>query len=134
MTFILADWRGTIFTKFQKMATKRFCLACDLKDEPSLIEEYKNFHAPGQVWPEIMQSIAEAGITDMQIFLTGNRLFMVMEVDETFDPQQKASMDAANPKVQEWEKLMWRYQQALPWANAGEKWVLMEQIFQMDMG
>ncbi|MEL6843781.1 MAG: L-rhamnose mutarotase, partial [Bacteroidota bacterium] len=69
---------------------------------------------------------------DMQIFLTGNRLFMIMEVDESFDPERKKNMDAQNPKVQEWEQLMWGFQQALPWAPAGVKWLEMEQIFQLD--
>lgn len=107
----------------------RHCFALDLKDDPQLIERYKAYHAPGAVWPEITQRIREAGILDMEIYLTGNRLFMIMEVDESFDPQRKAEQDAANPRVQEWEKLMWKYQQALPWAKEGEKWVAMEPIF-----
>ena len=54
-----------------------------------------------------------------------------MEVDETFDPVKKAEMDANNPKVQEWENLMWDYQQELPWAKDGEKWIALEQVFQL---
>lgn len=113
------------------MVTRRFCFSCDLKDNPQIIAEYKQHHAPGNIWPEITQSIKEAGIIDMQIYLTGNRMFMIMEVDESFDPQKKAEMDAQNPKVQEWEQLMWNFQQELPWAKAGEKWVLTEKIFQL---
>jgi len=67
----------------------------------------------------------------MQIYLIGNRLFMIMEVNEKFDPQQKAAMDAANPKVQEWEDLMMQFQQLIPWSKDGEKWVEMEKIFQL---
>ena len=111
--------------------TKRFCLSCDLKDNPELIEEYKAYHAPGKAWPEINQSIKDAGIVDMQIYLTGNRMFMIMEVDETFDPVKKAEMDANNPKVQEWEELMWKFQQELPWAPKGEKWIPLEKIYQL---
>ena len=109
----------------------RFCFSCDLKDDPKLIAEYKNYHAPGNAWPEITKSIRDAGIVDMQIYLTGNRMFMIMEVDKTFDPNKKAEMDANNPKVQEWEKLMWEYQQGLPWAKKGEKWMLLEKVFQL---
>ena len=112
--------------------TKRYCFALNLKDDPELIERYKAHHAPGHVWPEITRSIKAAGIIGMEIYLTGNRLFMVMEVDETFDPEKKAAMDAANPKVQEWEALMWQFQQPLPWAGEGEKWVLAEQIFKLE--
>ncbi|HMQ87965.1 MAG TPA: L-rhamnose mutarotase [Flavilitoribacter sp.] len=111
---------------------QRFCLALDLKDNPDLIETYKAYHAPGKVWPEILESIRTAGILDMEIYLTGNRMFMIMEVDDTFDAARKAAMDAANPKVQEWEDLMWRFQQALPWAATGEKWIMMDRIFKLD--
>ena len=113
------------------MKTRRICLACDLKNDSQLIEEYKRYHAPGNTWPEITQSIREAGIEDMQIYLTGNRLLMVMEVNESFDPDRKAEMDASNPKVQEWETLMMQFQQLLPWAKTGEKWIEMEKIFQL---
>ena len=110
---------------------RRYCLACDLKDQPELIAEYKRFHAPGNAWPEITQSIKEAGIIDMEIYLTGNRLFMVMHVDDTFDFSRKARMDADNHKVQEWEDLMSQFQQLLPWAREGEKWVITEMIFKL---
>ena len=111
--------------------TSRYCYSCDLKDNPKLIAEYKQHHAAGNVWPEIINSIRDAGIVDMQIYLTGNRMFTIMDVDETFDPEEKAKMDTKNPKVQEWEQLMWKYQKALPWAEEGAKWVKMEKIFQL---
>lgn len=113
------------------MKNKRICLACDLQNDPKLIEQYKNYHAAGKAWPEITESIRDAGIEDMEIYLTGNRMFMIMEVNASFDPKRKANLDASNPKVQEWEKLMWKFQKALPWAKPGEKWVEMEQIFKM---
>lgn len=115
----------------EKPASRRICLACDLKNDPALIEQYKHYHAPGKVWPAITQSIKDAGVLDMQIYLTGNRLFMIMEVDSSFDPARKAQMDAANPKVQDWEELMWNFQQAVPWAPAGVKWLEMEQVFSL---
>ena len=109
----------------------RYCLACDLKDDPALIESYKAYHSSEKAWPEITASIKDAGILDMEIYLIGNRLFMIMEVDESFDFEKKAKMDKANPKVQEWEQLMWKFQQELPWAQKGEKWMLMDRIFKL---
>ncbi|RPD47413.1 L-rhamnose mutarotase [Paracnuella aquatica] len=106
---------------------KRYCLALDLVADPELIAAYEQHHQ--QVWPEILQSIKEAGIVSMEIYRAGNRLFMIMEVSEAFSFEAKAAADAANPKVQEWEALMWRYQQAIPSAAPGEKWVLMDRIF-----
>jgi len=111
---------------------KRYCLACDLKDEESLIEEYKKYHAVGSTRPAITRSIKDAGVLDMEIYLIGNRLFMIMEVGDSFSFEKKARMDAENEDVQEWEELMWDFQQALPWAKNGEKWIRMEKIFKLD--
>lgn len=110
---------------------RRYCLALDLVDDPTLIAEYEHWHKTENGWPEIRQSITGAGITNMEIYRTGNRLFMIMETNDNFDPERKAQLDAADPKVQEWEGLMWKFQQPLPWAKEGEKWVLMQKIFQL---
>jgi L-rhamnose mutarotase len=109
---------------------ERYCLALDLKDDPVLISEYEAYHR--SIWPEIQKSIRDAGIIQMEIYRISNRLFMIMEVDETFSFERKERMDKANEKVQEWETLMWKYQQALPFAKPGEKWVLMDKIFTLD--
>jgi len=109
---------------------RRFCLTLDLKDDPKLIAEYKRCHE--QVWPEIVKSIEDSGIDDMEIYLLGTRMFMIMEVDERFSFEAKANADSLNPKVQEWEKLMWTFQQSLPLARPGEKWLLMERIFKLE--
>lgn len=109
----------------------KYHFALDLKDDPALIAEYERWHAPGGVWPEILESIKAAGITGLDIYRTGNRLFMVMEVNDDFSFDKKATMDASNTRVQDWETLMWQFQQPLPWAKPGEKWVLMEKIFEL---
>jgi len=110
---------------------EKHCFALDLKDDPELIAEYEHWHKAENGWPEIRQSIKDAGITDMQIYRTGNRLFMIMDTSDNYNSSQKKQMDAVNPKVQEWEQLMWKFQQPMPWAKDGEKWVRMEQIFQL---
>jgi len=107
----------------------RYCLALDLKNDPALIREYEAYHKA--VWPEIVKSIRSAGIESLEIYRIENRLFMIMEVNEHFSFEKKAASDNANAKVQEWEKLMWKYQQALPSAKLGEKWILMEKIFEL---
>lgn len=107
----------------------RYCFALDLKDDPALIKAYEAYHQ--QVWPEIIASIKDAGIIRLEIFRYANRLMMLMEVDESYNSERKAAMDAENEKVQEWETLMWNYQQALPGTKPGEKWVLMERIFEL---
>ena len=109
---------------------KRYCFTLDLKDDPALIAEYRRHHQ--KIWPEITSSIKDAGIVDMEIYLLGTRLFMVMEVHEQFSFEAKGKADRENPKVREWEELMWKYQQALPSAKPGEKWMLMEKIFKLE--
>ncbi len=106
---------------------KRYCLACDLKNDELGIKAYDQFHQ--QVWPEIKESIKQSGIHDMEIFRTGNRLFMIIHVTDDFTFMRKAMMDHANPIVQEWETIMSEFQQVLPWAPNGEKWLLMDRIF-----
>jgi L-rhamnose mutarotase len=106
---------------------KRHCLALDLKNDPELIAAYEEHHK--KVWPEILESIRDSGILSMEIYRVGNRLFMIMEVDDQFSFERKALADLSNPKVETWESLMWKYQQALPFAKSGEKWVVMEKIF-----
>ncbi len=112
------------------MNTKRHCFALDLKNDAELISAYKKHHK--NVWPEIIKSIKDSGIIALDIYLVDNRLFMIMDVSEEFSFEIKAKADKNNPKVQEWEMLMWDYQQALPIAKKGKKWLLMEHIFQLD--
>ena len=109
----------------------RFYYALDLRDDAAAIAEYENWHRPGVIWPEIVASIRAAGIEDMEIFRTGNRLVMVMQVPDDYDGAGKQAADAADPRVQAWEQLMDRYQQRLPWAQPGEKWVAMRGIFSL---
>jgi L-rhamnose mutarotase len=110
--------------------SQRYCLALDLKDDPSLIAEYRKHHE--RIWPEITASIKGSGIEDLEIYLFGNRLFMIIEANQTFSFGAKAEADLRNAKVQEWEQLMWRFQQALPGSQPGEKWLLMERIFKLE--
>ena len=108
---------------------KRYCLTLDLKDDAELIDEYERFHA--NVWPEIKTSIRHSGIDSMQIYRFSNRLCMIIEVDDNFSFDNKAAADAGNAKVQEWEDLMWKFQQAVPGSRPGDKWVLMTKIFEL---
>ncbi|SEM38898.1 L-rhamnose mutarotase [bacterium A37T11] len=108
----------------------RYALALDLTDDAQLIKEYEHWHS--NIWPEIKQSIINAGVQQMEIYRYGTRLFMLMEVDDQFTFEAKSAADANNPKVQEWEALMWKYQVAVPGAKPGEKWVLMNRIFALN--
>jgi L-rhamnose mutarotase len=107
----------------------RYTLTLDLVNDPAIISEYEAYHR--EVWPEIKKSIFDSGITSMEIYRVENRLFMIIETDESFSFDKKKAMDDANPKVQEWEKLMWKFQQPLPFAKPGQKWVLLEKIFSL---
>ena len=109
---------------------RRYCLTLDLKDDPGLISEYKRYHE--RIWPEITASLRQSGIEDAEIYLFGTRLFMILEVNDNFSFEAKARADEENPKVREWEELMWKFQQPLPQARPGEKWLLMERIFKLE--
>ena len=109
---------------------KRYCLTLDLKDDPKLIAEYKRYHT--KIWPEITDSIRNSGIEDLEIYLLGTRMFMIMEVNDRFSFEAKSEADRSNPKVQKWEELMWKFQSPLPQAKPDEKWLLMERIFKLE--
>ena len=111
---------------------KRYCLALDLINDAELIAEYESWHKTANCWPEITKSILDSGITNMEIHRLQNRLFMIMETTADFSFEKKLLMDTSNPFVQQWEELMWKFQQPLPWAKEGEKWMLMQQIFELN--
>jgi L-rhamnose mutarotase len=109
---------------------QRYYYALDLKDDAAAITEYERWHRPGVIWPEIVASIRTSGIEDMEIFRTGNRLVMVVQMADDYDPSAKRATEGADAKTKEWEQLMDRYQQRLPWA-AEQKWVPMARIFSL---
>jgi L-rhamnose mutarotase len=108
---------------------KRYCLTLDLIDEPESIRVYENHHAAGNAWPEVTQHDKDCGILGMEIYRTGNRMFMIMETADDFSLEEKVLKDSKILIIQKWEALMWTFQQAIPWAKPGEKWVLMDRIF-----
>jgi L-rhamnose mutarotase len=108
---------------------KRYCLALDLKNDDTLIEEYEAYHK--QVWPEILQHYKDSGIRQVEIYRILNRLFMVMETDDDFNIEAKDETGISNARIQEWEQLMWKYQQPLPGSRPTEKWILMQKIFDL---
>ena len=110
---------------------RRFCKTLELKNNPELIEEYKKIHAKGAAWPEITKGIREVGIIDMEIYIAGTRLFMIMDTVPEFD-HEKAMTELANkPRQKEWEAYVARFQQSSAEATADEKWQLIERIFKL---
>ena len=109
---------------------RRHCLTLDLRDDPRLIAEYKRYHE--RVWPEIKKSIRDSRIVEMEIYLLGTRMFMILEVNQSFSFEAKSKADQLNPKVQEWERLMGTFQKSLPQARPGEKWLLMDRVFKLE--
>ncbi len=107
----------------------RHCLTLDLKDDAAAIAEYKRYHV--KIWPEVKKSLWDAGVLDMEIYLLGTRMFMIMDVNDEFSLSAKAAADAANEKVQEWEGIMSGFQQPLPQARPGQRWISMERVFSL---
>lgn len=106
---------------------KRYCQTMDLRDNPELIAEYKRRHS--QVWPEIIEGIKAVGILDMQIFLLGHRLMMIVDTPLDFQWDEAMSRLATLPRQQEWETYMSLFQDCSADATSDEKWQMMERIF-----
>lgn len=107
-------------------------MALDLKDDPKIIEAYEYHHRPEVIWPEIKAGIRDCNILEMDIFRAGNRLFMIMVTNESFDLKRDFERMAELPRQAEWANLMKSFQQKLPFAAENEHWVLMKQIFELD--
>ncbi|WP_158791595.1 L-rhamnose mutarotase [Granulicella sp. L60] len=107
----------------------RHCFALDLKDDENGIAAYKRYHE--KIWPEIKQSLLDAGVAKMEIYLLGTRMFMIMDVVDGFSLTAKAAADASNTRVQQWEALMRTFQQQLPNAGAEQWWTEMERVFDL---
>lgn len=110
------------------MENRQYCLTLKLRDDDELIALYEQYHQPGGVWPEVLESIREAGVVNMTIYRSGVLLVMIMEVDETFSFERKAVLDKTSAKVQAWEKEMERFQEVVSGKGSG-KWALMNTIF-----
>jgi L-rhamnose mutarotase len=114
------------------MEIKRYCKTLSLKDDAQLIEDYKKVHAPGGAWPEITQGMREVGIIDMEIYILGTRLFMIMDTVADFDHDKAMTELAEKPRQSDWEAYVSRFQQTSAEATADEKWQLMERIYKLD--
>ena len=108
---------------------ERYCLTLDLKDDPALIATYKQHHQ--RIWPEVRDHLHSMGVLEMEIYLLGTRMCMVMEVSDAFSFERMAAADRASPKIQEWEQFMSSFQQTLSGTPPGVKWIRMERIFQL---
>ena len=111
---------------------KRFCKVLTLKDDKQLIEDYKKVHAPGTVWPEITQGMKDVGIIDMEIYINGSQLFMIMDTVPDFDHDNAMAELAKKPRQSEWEAYVSQFQQTTAEASADEKWRIIERIYKMD--
>jgi L-rhamnose mutarotase len=110
---------------------KRFVFALDLLDDPQAIAEYEAWHRADRIWPAVVRSLRGSGLAGLEIFRTGNRLCLIMEAPDDFSLETHAAAEASDPDVQAWERLMWRFQRALPWAAPAQKWVPMQRIFSL---
>lgn len=108
----------------------RYCLALDLQDDVDLIARYEEHHR--RIWPEIAEHLHRHGVTGMQIYRLGTRMTMIMETDDArYDAVAMARATQEDPRVQEWENLMWQFQAPTPWTPQGQKWTPMVQIFDL---
>lgn len=110
---------------------KTYCFALDLHEDPELIAEYRRYHHEEVIWPEVVDRIRSEGVLSEEIYMTGNRLFMILCTTDQFSLEAKQASDSQDPRMRAWEELMWKFQKPLPHAVADEKWVLMEKIFEV---
>ena len=115
--------------KEYKGPVKRYCRTMNLKDNPELIAEYRKRHSQEHSWTEIREGIKQVGILEMEIYILGNRLFMIVETPLDFDWDSAMARLATLPRQQEWEDYMSIFQDCEQGATATEKWQMMERMF-----
>jgi L-rhamnose mutarotase len=110
---------------------KRYCKTLELADDNQLIAAYKDIHSKGKAWPEITQGMREVGILDMEIYLVGTRLFMIMDTFPHFNHDASMVELANKPRQSEWEKFVSKFQKTSENTRADEKWQLIERIYKL---
>lgn len=118
--------KTTNYTSF-----KRYCKVLSLRDDKELIAKYKEVHKPENAWPEISRGIREVGILDMEIYIHGTSLFMIMDTVPDFDHDKAMKKLATLPRQAEWEEYVSEFQQAGDKEATPEKWLLVERIFEL---
>lgn len=106
---------------------KSFAQVLDLKDDPEVIETYERYHR--EVWPEVLDALKGIGIIRMEIFRSGNHLFMYCTAPDDFDPRRDFQSYTASPRAAEWNDLMMTFQQKVPEAGAEDWWAPMSLAF-----
>ncbi len=110
---------------------KSYGQALDLKNDPEIMAKYKEYHR--NVWPEVVESLKEIGITAMKIYLSGNHLFMYFEAVDEFDPARDfQGYTEQNRRADEWNTLMSSFQQKSPEAGPDDWWAPMELVYDLD--
>lgn len=123
------DKKNGYLQKNFSQAVKRYCQTLDLKDDPELIKEYVKRHSEMYAWPEIREGIRSVGILEMEIYILGTRLFMIVETPLDFEWDTAFEKLAGLPRQSEWEEYMSIFQLSDPKASSAEKWKLMDRIF-----
>lgn len=111
--------------------TKRYCQTLDLRDNAELIAEYRKRHSEVEAWSEILEGIREVGILEMEIYILGTRLFMIVETPLDFNWDEAMARLNTLPRQEEWEEYMSIFQNVKPGQSSAEKWQMMERMFHL---
>ena len=111
--------------------TKRYVQFLEINNDEELIAQYKYWHSEEHHWKEIRDGIRAVGILEMEIYMLGNRLVMIVDVPADFDWQTSMDRLATLPRQAEWEAFVARFQGCSAEARSDEKWQPAERIFRL---
>lgn len=115
--------------KVHPIPTKRYCQTLSLKNNPALIAEYRKIHSQSEAWPEIRKGIRSVGILEMEMYILGTQVFMIVETPLDFDWKTAMEKLSHLPRQEEWENYVAGFQECSPGSTSAEKWKLMERMF-----
>lgn len=111
--------------------TKRYCQSLELRDNQELIAKYREVHDEEHVWKEVIEGIRKVGILEMEIYIAGTHLVMIVDTALDFDRNTAMAKLATLPRQAEWEAFVSEFQGCAKDATSDEKWQLMDRMFKL---
>ena len=108
---------------------KRYCQILEITDNPEMIRLYRECHSREKSWKEIRDGIRSVGILEMELYIYGNKVVMIVETPLDFDWKTAMEKLAGLPRQAEWEAFVAQFQGCDANATSDQKWQLMERMF-----
>lgn len=105
-------------------------LTANLVEDEKLQKEYIDYHTTQfEKWPEIAKGFCNADFQQLQVFKNGRQLMLVISIPkgENLDKLNPKTTEN-NPRVNDWNALMKKYQTGIEGAKPDETWIFLNKV------